>query len=155
MGTACPHCNPFCDTLPFTVRALQGRCLGTGTRVSSSALPSCSLQIRLQQLWGHSASFPLLVLTWHEGRRYHTHSCAYPPNSPFSSSDLESVKSSTGQSSDTGWVGIWAIRVRALSTFDCKELDTSRATAGKEDFQHEVNAPCLVTEKESVSFLWD
>lgn len=62
VGTARPHHNPSYDTLLFTVRALQGRCLGTGTQASSSALPSCSLQIRLQQLWGHSASSPLPVL---------------------------------------------------------------------------------------------
>ena len=74
VGNARPHRKPSCDTLPFTVRALQGRCLGTGTQASGSALPSCSLQIRLQQLGGHSASFPLPVPSmWHGGRRYHTH----------------------------------------------------------------------------------
>lgn len=100
VGTAHSHRNPSCDTLPFTVRALQGRCLGTGTRASGSALSSCSLQIRLQQLWGHSASFP----PPRPGARHlrgmggadttHTHSCAHPPNSAFSSSDLKSLKSS-------------------------------------------------------------
>lgn len=62
VGTGRPHRNPSCDTLPLTVIALQGRCLGTGTPASGSVLPSCSLQIRLQQLWGHSASFPLPML---------------------------------------------------------------------------------------------
>lgn len=112
VGTAHSHRKPSCDTLPFTVRALQGRRLGTGTQASGLTLPSCSLQIRLQQLWGHSASFPLPVTDIYEARGEEiplTHSHAHPPNSPFFSSDLESLKSSTGQSGDKGWAEIRAV----------------------------------------------
>lgn len=71
--------------------------LGHKHQALGLVLPSCSPQIRLQQLWGHAASFPLPVLRIYVTQREeiphtHTQSHAHPPNSSFSNSNLERLK---------------------------------------------------------------
>lgn len=80
----------------------------------------------------------------------HTHSCAYPPNSPLSSSDLESLKSSTGQSSDTGWAGIWAIRVRLCPPLIAKSWTHPGLLQGRR-ISSMKSTPCALSQKRKVS----
>lgn len=104
-------------------------------------------------MWGHSASFPLLVLHIYVSQREeipctYTYGRAHPPNSTLSSCDLESLMFSTGWR-DLGHKG------EALSILDCKEADMAKATAGREDFHHEFSVLCLLREKESLPFPQD
>lgn len=157
VGTAPPHHKPSCNTLPFTVRALQGRCLSTGTRASrlvTKLQPADKAATAVGTFNIFSTPRTRHVRGTGGGDTTHTHtqSCAHPPNSPFPSCDLERLKSSTGQSDDVCWGRYLGHKGEALSIFEFKKMDTTRATAGKECFHHEFNVLNLVIEKDNLSF---
>ena len=89
------------------------------------------------------------------GDTTHTHGCAHPPNSLLSGCDLESLKSSTGQSGDTGWAGIWAVRVRLCTSLTVKSWTHPGLLERKSISTMNSMSPCLVRERESLSFQWD